>query len=90
VVFKLGVSPSRSRLLTGSHRYHPGIVQEAQGRSAETAVSPHHNKQSRTFNLINSENLSQNTALERLRSLTQLSHVVLLWQPLISITVDKL
>jgi hypothetical protein len=23
--------------------YHPGIVQEAQGRSAEQAVSPHHN-----------------------------------------------
>jgi hypothetical protein len=41
----LGVSPSRSRLLTGSHRYHPGIVQQAQGRSAETAVSPHHSNE---------------------------------------------
>jgi hypothetical protein len=29
LVDKLGVSPSRSRLLTGSHRYHPGIVQQA-------------------------------------------------------------
>jgi hypothetical protein len=42
---KLGVSPCRSRLLTGPHHYHPGIVQQAQGRSAETAVSPHHNNQ---------------------------------------------
>jgi hypothetical protein len=32
--------------LIGSHRYHPGIVQQAQGRSAETAVSPHYNNQS--------------------------------------------
>jgi hypothetical protein len=32
--------------ITDSHRYHPGIVQQAQGRSAETAVSPHHNNQS--------------------------------------------
>jgi hypothetical protein len=46
LVAKLGVSPSRSRLLTGSHRYQPGIVQQAQGRSAETSVSPHHNNQS--------------------------------------------
>jgi hypothetical protein len=46
LVVKLGVSPNRSRLLTGSHRYHPGIVQQAKGRSAETAVSPHHNNQS--------------------------------------------
>jgi hypothetical protein len=46
VVVKVGVSPSRSRLLTGSHRYRPGIVQQAQGRSAETVVSPHHNNQS--------------------------------------------
>jgi hypothetical protein len=36
LVVKLGVSPSRSRLLTGSHRYRKGIVQQAQGRSAET------------------------------------------------------
>jgi hypothetical protein len=46
LVVKLGVSPSRSRQLTGSHRYHPGTVQQAQGRSAETAVSPRYNKQS--------------------------------------------
>jgi hypothetical protein len=49
LVDKLGVSPSRSRLLTGSHRYYPGIVQQAQGRSAETAVSPHHNNQSTVY-----------------------------------------
>jgi hypothetical protein len=49
MVVKLGVSPSRSLLLTGSHRYHPGIVQQAQGRSAETAVSFHHNNQSTTI-----------------------------------------
>jgi hypothetical protein len=45
LVDKLGVSPSRSRLLTGPHRYHPGIVQQAQGLSSETAVSPRHNIQ---------------------------------------------
>jgi len=50
LVVKLGVSPSRSRLLTGPHRYHPGIVQQAQGRSSETAVSPHHNNQSTIYN----------------------------------------
>jgi hypothetical protein len=49
LVDKLGVSPIRSRLLTGSHRYHPGIVQQAQGRSAETAVSPHNNNQSTVY-----------------------------------------
>jgi hypothetical protein len=49
LVVKLGVSPRRSRLLAGSHRYHPGIVQNAQGRSAETAVSPHHNNQSTIY-----------------------------------------
>jgi hypothetical protein len=49
LVVKLGVSPSRYRLLTGSHHYHPGIVQQAQGRSAETAVSSHHNYQSTTY-----------------------------------------
>jgi hypothetical protein len=43
LVDKLGVSPSRSRLLTGPHRYHLGLVQQAQGRSVETTVSPHHN-----------------------------------------------
>jgi hypothetical protein len=42
----LGVRPSRSRLLTGSHRHHPGIVQQAQGLSGEKAVSPHLNNQS--------------------------------------------
>jgi hypothetical protein len=46
LVDKLGVSSSRSRLLTSPHLYHPGIVQQAQGRSTETAVSPHHNNQS--------------------------------------------
>jgi hypothetical protein len=45
LVDKLGVRPSRSRLLTGPHRYHPGIVQEAHC-SVERAVSPHHNNQS--------------------------------------------
>jgi hypothetical protein len=40
LVDKLGVSPSRSRLLTGPHRYHPGT----QGRSAKTSVSPQHNQ----------------------------------------------
>jgi hypothetical protein len=45
LVVKLGVTFSRSRLLTGSHRYHPGIVEQAQGRSAKTKVSPHHNYQ---------------------------------------------
>jgi hypothetical protein len=29
LVDKLGVSRSRSRLLTGPRRYHPGIVQQA-------------------------------------------------------------
>jgi hypothetical protein len=46
LVVKLGVSPSQFRLLTGPQRYHPWIVQHAQGRSAEMAVSPHHNNQS--------------------------------------------
>jgi hypothetical protein len=50
LVGKLRVNPSRSRLLTGPHRYHPGIVQQAQGRSAETAVSPHHNNQYAIYN----------------------------------------
>jgi hypothetical protein len=30
-------------------RYHPGIVQQAQSRSAETAVSPHHNNKSTIY-----------------------------------------
>jgi hypothetical protein len=47
---KLGVRPSRSCLLTGPHRCHPGIVQQAQGRSAETAVSPRHNNQRIIYN----------------------------------------
>jgi hypothetical protein len=46
MVVNLGVSSGRSRLLTGSYRYHRGIVQQAQGRSAETAVSPHYSDQS--------------------------------------------
>jgi hypothetical protein len=50
LIVKSGVSPSRSHLLTGSHRYHPGTVQQAQGRSAETAVSPHHKNQSTSTN----------------------------------------
>jgi hypothetical protein len=49
LIVKLGVSPSRFRLLTGPHRYHPGIVQQAQGRSAETAVSPHRSNQSTIY-----------------------------------------
>jgi hypothetical protein len=49
LVDKLGVIPSQSRLLTGPHRYHPGIVRQAQGRSAETVVSPHHNNQSTIY-----------------------------------------
>jgi hypothetical protein len=48
LVVKLGVSRSLSRL-PGPYRYHPGIVQQAQGRSAETAVSPHHNIQSTVY-----------------------------------------
>jgi hypothetical protein len=54
LVVKLGVRHSRSRLLTGSHRYHPGIIQQAQGRSAKTAVSPHHNNQSTNNNNMTS------------------------------------
>jgi hypothetical protein len=45
LVAMLGVSLSRSRLLTGPHPSHPGIVQQAQGRSSETSVSPHYNNQ---------------------------------------------
>jgi hypothetical protein len=51
LVVKLEVSPSRSLLLTGSHRCHPGIVQQAQGRSAETVVSRNHNYQSAIYSL---------------------------------------
>jgi hypothetical protein len=47
LVDKLEVSPSRTRLLTGSHHYHPGIVKQAQGCSSETTASPHHNNQSK-------------------------------------------
>jgi hypothetical protein len=50
LVDKLGVNPNRSRLLIGSHCCHPGIVQHDPGRSAETAVSPHHNNQSTIYN----------------------------------------
>jgi hypothetical protein len=57
LVVKLGVSPSRSRLLTGPYRYHQGIVQQAQGRSAETSVSPHHNNQSTIYNPAGTRNL---------------------------------
>jgi hypothetical protein len=57
LVVKLGVSPSRSRLLTGPYRYHQGIVQQAQGRSAETSVSPHHNNQSTIYNPVGIRNL---------------------------------
>jgi hypothetical protein len=39
--------------LPGPHRYHQGIVQQAQGRSAETAVSPHHKNQSTIYNDYN-------------------------------------
>jgi hypothetical protein len=49
LVHKLEVSPSRSRLSTGLHRCQQGIVQQAQGRSAETEVSPHHNNQSTIY-----------------------------------------
>jgi hypothetical protein len=48
---KLGLSPSRSRL-PGPHRYHSGIVQQAQARSSETVGSPHHNNQSTIHNRI--------------------------------------
>jgi hypothetical protein len=48
LVVKLGVSRSRSRL-PGPYRYHPGIVQQAQGHSSETAVSPHYNNQSTVY-----------------------------------------
>jgi hypothetical protein len=41
--------PSRSRLLTGSHRYSPGRVQQDQGHRAETAVLPYHNNQSTIY-----------------------------------------
>jgi hypothetical protein len=44
LVVKLGISPSRSLLLIGPHRYHPRIIQQAQGRSSETAVSPRYNQ----------------------------------------------
>jgi hypothetical protein len=50
LVVKLGVSPSRFRL-PGPHLYNSGIVQQAKGRSSETAVSPHHNNQSAICNL---------------------------------------
>jgi hypothetical protein len=50
LVNKLRVSPSRSRIFTGSQRSHPGIVQQVQGRNAETAVSPHQNNQSTFYN----------------------------------------
>jgi hypothetical protein len=53
-VDKLGVSPSLSRPLTSSHRYHQGIIQQAQGRSSETAVSPHHNNQSTNLVVVTS------------------------------------
>jgi hypothetical protein len=46
LVVKLGVSLSRSRLHSGSRRYHQGIVQQAQGRSSQTALPPDHNHQS--------------------------------------------
>jgi hypothetical protein len=50
LVDKLGVSPSRSRL-PFPHRYHLGIVQQAQGRSTETAASPHYNNQSTIYSV---------------------------------------
>jgi hypothetical protein len=50
LVVKFGVIRSRSHLLTGPHRCHPWIVQQAQGRSSETALSPHHNYQSTIYN----------------------------------------
>jgi hypothetical protein len=49
LVVKLGVSRSRYRLLSDPHRYHPGMVHQAQGRSSETAVSPLHNNQSTVY-----------------------------------------
>jgi hypothetical protein len=52
LVDKSGVSPSQSRLLTGPHRYHPRIVQQAQGQGAETAVSPHHNKKFTIYRVV--------------------------------------
>jgi hypothetical protein len=48
LVDKLEVSSSRYRL-PGPHRYHSGIVQQAQVRSSETAVSTHHNSQSTIY-----------------------------------------
>jgi hypothetical protein len=52
VVDKLGVSPSQSYLFTGPQPHHLGIVQQAQGRSAETAVSPHHDNQSNRLHCL--------------------------------------
>jgi hypothetical protein len=63
LVDKLEVSPSRSLLFTGPHRYHPGIVQQAQGRSAMTAVSPHHNNQYTAYNLLNMEAIRSSETL---------------------------
>jgi hypothetical protein len=61
LVDKLGVSCSRSRL-PGPYRYYPGIVQQAQGRSAETAVSPQHNNQFTVYNLQLFESFFRPTA----------------------------
>jgi hypothetical protein len=51
LVDKLGVSPSRSRLLNGPHRLSSVEGAIGQGRSAEMAVSPHHNNQCTIFGL---------------------------------------
>jgi hypothetical protein len=68
LVDKLGVSPSRSRL-PGPHRYHAGIVQQAQGRSAETAVSPR-NKTSLLLPVCGSTVLERTLAASHWRFLT--------------------
>jgi hypothetical protein len=43
-------------------RYNLGIVQQAQGHSAEMAVSPHHNYQSAIYNLPYDKSLASKRA----------------------------
>jgi hypothetical protein len=46
LVVKLEVGLADPAYSLGHIRFHPGIVQQDQGHSAEIAVSPHHNYQS--------------------------------------------
>jgi hypothetical protein len=85
LVGKLRVSPSRSRL-SGPHRYYPGIVQQAQGRSSETAVSPHHNNQS----TIRHEQRNAYITLPFCVEKHQTHTLKYLWNPISSSTVQFL